>query len=63
MPPLLRGRPLSPAVDAGGGQVGVRTRAGRRFEPKTGRRELVLSSWQRKGGGMAKACAIVFFLL
>lgn len=54
VPPLLRGRPLSPAVDAGGGQVGVRTRAGRRFEPKTGRRELVLGSWQRKrrwGGG------------
>lgn len=51
VPPLLRGRPLSPAVDAGGGQVGVRTRAGRRSEPKTGRRELVLGSWQRKGGG------------
>ena len=62
VPTLLRGRASSPTVLVGGGEVGVRIRAGRRFEPKTDWWELVLDSWQRKRG-MARACVFFFFLL
>lgn len=41
-------------------EVGVRIRAGRRFEPRTDWWELVLDSQQRKQG-MARACAFFFF--
>lgn len=53
------GRASSPTVVVGGGEVGVRIRAGRRFEPKTDWWELVLDSWQRKRG-TARACDFFF---
>lgn len=44
-----------------GREVGVRIRAGRCFESKKDWWELVLDSWQRKGGWLVLVCFFFFY--
>lgn len=52
-----------PTVEVGGGEAGVGIRAGRCFEPKKAWWELVPDSRQRKAGGMARACAVLLYVV
>lgn len=62
--PPLREKPLAHS-SGGGGEVQVRIRAGRRFEPQKDWWELVLDSRQRKGVGSGRAgsCLIIIIVV